>query len=65
MRQVAIIEVASDQRPWVAVDATTREPVLRMQRLEMLLTISRNLGWEVVADTGSSHLRSSTSLAAA
>jgi hypothetical protein len=64
MRQVEIIEVARDQRPWVAVDAATREPILRMQRLETLLTISRSLGWEVVTDTGSD-LQSSTSLAAA
>jgi hypothetical protein len=52
MRQVEIIEEARSQRPWVAVDTITRKPVLRMQRLETLLTISRSLGWEVLADAG-------------
>jgi hypothetical protein len=55
MRQVEIIEVARDQHPWVAVDVNTRKPILRMQRLEALLTISRSLGWEVVRDTDASH----------
>jgi hypothetical protein len=47
MRQVEIIEEARNQRPWVAVDRRSRMPILRMQRLEALLTISRGLGWEV------------------
>ena len=64
MRRVEIIEEARDQRPWVAVDASTRQPVLRMQRLETLLTISRSLGWDLVTDTRSD-LDSSISVAAA
>jgi hypothetical protein len=48
MRQVEIIEESRNQRPWVAVDRESRLPILRMQRLESLLTISRGLGWEVV-----------------
>ena len=51
MRQVEIVQEARNQRPWVAVDVESRKPLLRMQRLEPLLTISRSLGWEVV--TGS------------
>jgi hypothetical protein len=51
MRQVEIIEEVRNQRPWVAVDAITRKPVLRMQRLETLLTITRSLGWDVLPDT--------------
>jgi hypothetical protein len=45
--------VDRNQHPWVAIDATTNKPVLRMQRLETLLTISRSLGWDVVTDGGS------------
>ena len=50
MRQVEIIEETRNQRPWVAVDTLTRKPVLRMQRLETLLTISRSLGWDVLPE---------------
>lgn len=50
MRQVEIIEESRNQRPWVAVDRESRLPILRMQRLETLLTISRGLGWEVVTE---------------
>ena len=53
MRRIRIVEEGRVQHPWVAVDAVTREPVLRMQRLETLLTISRSLGWEVVTDINS------------
>ena len=52
MRQVEIIEESRNQRPWVAVDRESRLPVLRMQRLASLLTISRGLGWEVVTECG-------------
>ena len=51
MREIRIIEVERNQYPWVAIDVTTHQPVLRMQRLETLLTISRSLGWEVVTDS--------------
>ena len=51
MRQVDIIEVPRNPHPWVADDVSTRQPVLRMQRLETLLTISRSLGWDVVTDS--------------
>jgi hypothetical protein len=51
MRRVEIIEESRNQRPWVAIDANTRQPILRMQRLETLLTISRSLDWEVVTET--------------
>jgi hypothetical protein len=54
MRQVEIIEESRNQRPWVAVDRESRLPILRMQRLESLLTISRGLGWEVVTECGPS-----------
>jgi hypothetical protein len=54
MRQVEIIEESRNQRPWVAVDRESRLPILRMQRLESLLTISRGLGWEVVTGCGPS-----------
>jgi hypothetical protein len=54
MRQVEIIEESRNQRPWVAVDRESRLPILRMQRLETLLTISRGLGWEVVTACGPS-----------
>lgn len=50
MRKVEIIEEKRSQRPWVAIDRESREPVLRMQRLETLLTVSRGLGWEVVTE---------------
>jgi hypothetical protein len=50
MRQVEIIEESRNQRPWVAVDRESRLPILRMQRLATLLTISRGLGWEVVTE---------------
>jgi hypothetical protein len=53
MRRVRIVEEGRVQHPWVAVDVVTREPVLRMQRLETLLTISRSLGWEVVTNVDS------------
>ena len=52
MRQVEIIEESRNQRPWVAVDRESRLPILRMQRLASLLTISRGLGWEVVTEGG-------------
>ena len=52
MRQVEIIEEARNQHPWVAIDTSTRKPVLRMQRLETLLTISRSLGWDVLTVAG-------------
>ena len=64
MRRVEIIEKGRDQRPWEAVHASTRQPVLRMQRLETLLTISRSLRWEVVTDTRSD-LNSIISMSAA
>ena len=50
MRQVEIIEESRSQHPWVAVDRASGQPVLRMQRLETLLTVSRGLGWEVVTE---------------
>jgi hypothetical protein len=52
MRQVEIIEESRNQRPWVAVDRASRLPILRMQRLETLLTVTRGLGWEVVTEPG-------------
>jgi hypothetical protein len=50
MRQVEIVEESRSQRPWIAVDRASRLPILRMQRLETLLTITRGLGWEVMTE---------------
>ena len=51
MRQVEIIEEKRSQHPWVAIDVDSRKPVLRMQRLETLLSVSRGLGWKVVTES--------------
>jgi hypothetical protein len=64
MRQVEIIEEIRNQRPWVAVDTLTRKPVLRMQRLETLLTISRSLGWDVLPEATADRPQSVSMVAA-
>jgi hypothetical protein len=48
MREVKIIKDARAQRDWVAIDAKSGEPVLRLQDRELLAKLCRNLGWEIV-----------------
>jgi hypothetical protein len=49
MRTVAIIHDPKDQRPWVAVDHRTREPVLRLGDRDQLEQICMRFGWRIAA----------------
>jgi hypothetical protein len=48
MREVEIVKDPRAQRDWVATDAKSGEPVLRLQDRELLEKLCRNLGWEIV-----------------
>jgi hypothetical protein len=48
MRRVVLIEEPSGQRPWVAVDQATRQPLLRHFNVDHLRNICDRLGWQMV-----------------
>jgi hypothetical protein len=48
MRKVEIVTDPSAQRCWLAVDAKSREPVLRLHDRELLERICHSLDWKIV-----------------
>jgi hypothetical protein len=48
MRTIEIVEDRRTQRPWVAVDAKSGEPVLRLHDRGLLERICESLGWKIV-----------------
>jgi hypothetical protein len=48
MRKVEIVDDPHAQRCWVAVDAKSGEPMLRLHDGELLERICRSLDWKIV-----------------
>jgi hypothetical protein len=48
MRTVEIVEDQASQRSWVAVDAKSGEPMMRMHDRDLLERICRGLDWKIV-----------------
>jgi len=48
MRKVEIVTDPSAQRCWLAVDANSRESMLRLHDRELLERICRSLDWKIV-----------------
>jgi len=48
MRIVEVVTDRSAQRCWLAVDAKSREPILRMHDRELLERICHSLDWKIL-----------------